>query len=274
MTGKIFITGAFGTVGTALADLPGEKVLFDRGIPAEFKDKANVVRGDIQDQALLEKWMQGCAAVVHLAASASPLSSWEDVLQNNILGTQTVLEAAKEAKVERVIFASSNHVVGMVEIENEPRIYEAGHGILVTKESEPRPDSYYGVSKLFGENLGRYFAENGGPRFYALRIGSVHAAWEDHPYAEAEGLLRADKCQRGDALYERKVKRQKALWLSRRDLVQLVQRCLEYDGARSDIFYGVSNNSTRWLDIDYAKKQLGYSPQDSGARLKATPVTA
>lgn len=271
MAGKIFITGAFGIVGTALTDLPGDKVLFDREVPAEFQGKPNVVGGDIQDRTLLEKSMQGCAAVVHLAASASPLSSWEDVLDNNILGTQVVLEAARTSKVERVIFASSNHVVGMVEIENEPRIYEAGHGIMMTKESEPRPDSYYGVSKLFGEYLGRYLTENGGPRFYALRIGSVHAAWEDHPYAEAEAWLRAGNCKRGDDLYERKVKRQKALWLSRRDLVQLLQRCLEYEGAPFDIFYGVSNNSTRWLDIDYAKTQLGYRPQDKGEEWKAVP---
>lgn len=269
--GKIFITGAFGVVGTALADLPGDKVLFDLKVPSEFQEMPNAVCGDIQDRALLEKSMQGCAAVVHLAASASPLSSWNDVLQNNILGMQVVLEAAKAANVERVIFASTNHVVGMVEIENEPRIYEAGHGIMVTKESEPRPDSYYGVSKLFGENLGRYWAENSGPHFYALRIGSVHAAWEDHPYAEAEALAREGKCQRGDELYERKLKRQKALWLSRRDLVHLVQGCLEYEGASFDIFYGVSNNSTRWLDIEYANKQLGYRPQDKGEEWQAVP---
>lgn len=269
--GRIFITGAFGIVGTALADLPGDKVLFDKVIPNDLQGRTNVVQGDIQDRGLLERSMNSCTAVVHLAASASVQSSWDEVLKNNILGTRAVLEAARAAKVDRVIFASSNHVVGMVEVENEPRIYETGHGIMLTKESEPRPDSYYGVSKLFGENLGRYLAENDEPRFYALRLGSVHTAWEDHPYAEAEGLLRAGKCKRGDALYKRKVKRQKALWLSRRDLVQLVQRCLEYDGPAFDIFYGVSDNPTRWLDIGYANRQLGYSPQESGVTWTEAP---
>jgi len=255
MTGKIFITGAFGVVGSALLELPGKKVLFDREVPAEFEGKPNVVRGEIQDRELLDQSMKGCAAVVHLAASASPLSSWEDVLQNNILGTRAVLEAAKAARVERVIFASSNHVVGMYEEDKKPQIYEPGYGFMLTKESEPRPDSYYGVSKLLGENLGRLIAEKEkGPKFYSIRIGRVFKKENEY--------------------YEEDEKRMRALWLSRRDLVQLVQGSLEYDGPLFDIFYGVSDNPTRWLDIEYAKRQLGYKPQDSGARLKAAPVKA
>jgi nucleoside-diphosphate-sugar epimerase len=253
--GKVFITGAFGIVGTALVDLPGENVLFDKQIPAEFVGKPNVVQGDIQDRAFLEQSMKGCRAVVHLAASARVQSSWEDVLKNNIIGIQVVLEASKAAGVERVVFASSNHVVGMYEEDKKPNIYEPGHGIMLTKETEPRPDSLYGVSKLFGENLGRYVSEKeAGPKFYSIRIGRVFP--EGHEY------------------YQEDEKRMRAIWLSRRDLRQLVQGCLDYDGPLFDIFYGVSNNSTRWLDIEYAREQLGYLPQDNGVSLKAAAVTA
>ncbi len=255
MTGKIFITGAFGTVGTALADLHGEKMLFDKVIPDEFDRKPNVVRGDIQDRDLLEKSMQGCSAIVHLAATPDVESSWDKVLKDNIIGTRAVLEAAKSNRVERVIFASSNHVMGMYEENKRPKIYELGHGIMLTKETEPRPDSYYGVSKLLGENLGRLMAEKEkGPKFYSIRIGRVF--------------------KKGKEYYEEDEKRMRALWLSRRDLLQLVQCCLEYDGPPFDIFYGVSDNPTRWLDIDYAKRRLGYKPQDSGATLEAAPVAA
>ncbi len=255
MAGKIFITGAFGVIGTALADLPGEKVFFDKAVPNQFLGEPNVVQGDIQDQALLEESMEDCTAVVHLAASSSVKSSWEEVLNDNILGTQAVLEAAKTTGIERVVFASSNHVVGMYENDNKPEIYEPGHGIMLSKETKPRPDSLYGVSKLFGENLGRYIAEKEqGPKFYSIRIGRVFG--KEHEY------------------YEEDEKRMRALWLSRRDLVQLVQRGLHYKGPQFDIFYGVSDNPTRWLDIEYAKRQLGYMPQDSGARLKAAPVKA
>jgi NAD+ dependent glucose-6-phosphate dehydrogenase len=263
MSGKILITGAFGRCGTALFDLDQEKVLFDIFVPGEYQGQPNVIEGAIQDTALLEKSMRGCDAVVHLAASPAVSSSWEDVLQNNIVGMKSVLQAAKSANVKRVIFASTNHVVGMVELENTPRIFEPGHGIMLTKESELRPDSYYGVSKILGEQLGRYEAENGGPRFFALRIGSLHPANADHPYAEAEAAVVAGRCQRGDGYYEEKVKRQKALWLSRRDFAQLVSICLTYDGPLFDIFYAVSANPNRWLDIEYARAQLGYTPQDN-----------
>ncbi len=79
--GKIFITGAFGIVGTALADLPGDKVFFDKAVPNQFLGQPNVVQGDIQDRALLEQSMQGCTAVVHLAASSTVKSSWEEVMR-------------------------------------------------------------------------------------------------------------------------------------------------------------------------------------------------
>ncbi len=275
MAGKIFITGAFGIVGTALADLPGEKVLFDRQIPAEFQGKPNVVHGDIQDRTLLEKSMQGCATVVHLAASASVESSWEQVLQNNIFGTQILLKVAAALKVERVIFASTNHVVGMYELHNKPQIYEPGHGIMLTKDVEPLPDSSYGVSKLLGESLGRYMAEKeNGPKFYALRIGTVLRKEHEYLYGVSNEDVKEKKYEAGSDDYIQSAKRLQATWLSGEDLVQLVQLCVDYQGPPFDIFYGVSDNPTRWLDIEYAKKQLGYKPQDSGARLKAAPVMA
>jgi nucleoside-diphosphate-sugar epimerase len=273
MSDRILITGAFGKVGTALLELPGELVLYDQQVDPSYKSQVHTAQGLIQDRPLLEKAMRGCRAVVHLAATPEVNATWENVLRNNILGTQRLLEVAREAGVERVIFASSSHVVGMVELENYPAIYEAGHGIMVTKDAAHRPDSYYGVSKAFGEDLGRYVAEKeDGPRFYALRIGGVHAAPLDHPYSVAEGEVAAGLCARGDKAYELIVKRQKAIWLSRRDLFQLVWRCLEYDGPLFDIFYGVSNNDARWLDIEYAKKVLGYRPQDNGTEWTGPPA--
>jgi nucleoside-diphosphate-sugar epimerase len=269
--GKVLITGAFGKVGTALANLEREKVLLDRAVPSDYSG-TDAVKAEIQDRDALRSALRGCSAIVHLAGSAAVESSWDEVVENNIVGMQILMETAKEAQVERVIFASTNHVVGMVEKLNAPRIYEEGHDIMLTKEAAPQPDSLYGVSKLFGENLGRYVAENGGPRFYAVRIGAVRGEQEDHPYADAEAAVRSGACRRGDAAYELSVRRQKALWLSRRDLVQLIERCLDYDGPAFDIFYGVSDNPTRWLDIEYARQQLGYRPQDSSAHWAAAPL--
>lgn len=271
MPGKILITGAFGRVGRALHGLSAEEVLFDLHVPADYQG-INAVEGAVQERATLHKAMSGCDAVLHLAASPAVDSSWDEVLENNMVATQVLLETAKELKVERIVFASSNHAVGMVEIENAPRIYEEGHGLLLTKQAETRPDSLYGVSKVFGENLGRYFAENGGPRFYALRIGALRGEGYDHPYSDAELAVKNGECKRGDATYELKVRRHKAIWLSRRDLAQLVRLCLGYQGPLFDIFYGVSNNSARWLDIEYARKQLGYQPEDNGAEWTKAPT--
>jgi nucleoside-diphosphate-sugar epimerase len=269
---KTLITGAFGRVGLALKNLPGEKVLMDLHVPADYRGPDRAVQGAVQDRAAVREAMQGCDAIVHLAASGAVDSSWSDVLENNIIATQVLLEVAKDLGVERVMFASTNHVVGMVEIENAPRIYEAGHGILVTKDSETRPDSFYGVSKVFGENLGRFFAENSGPKFYALRIGALRGEGYDHPYSDAELAVERGECKRGDSVYELKVRRHKAIWLSGRDLAQLVLLCLDYQGPAFDIFYGVSDNPTRWLDIEHARRQLGFRPQDSSAQWNAAPV--
>lgn len=270
--GKVLITGAFGQVGTALSDLHVEKVLMDFQVPADYLGPDATIQGAVQDRKVLRQAMSGCSAVVHLAASAAVESSWDDVLEHNIVALQALLETAKELDVERVIFASSNHAVGMVELENAPRIYEPGHGIMLTKDSATCPDSLYGVSKVFGENLGRYYAENSGPKFYALRIGALRSEEKDHPYSDAEAGVKAGLYKRGDEAYELMVRRHKAIWLSRRDLAQLVERCLSYEGPAFDIFYGVSNNPARWLDIEYAHKQLGYVPRDSSADWMVAPA--
>jgi nucleoside-diphosphate-sugar epimerase len=185
------------------------------------------------------------------------------VLENNIEGIANVLEAARIARIEPVVFLSSNHVVGMYELDNAPAIYELNHRIVVDRRAAVRPDSYYGISKAMGEDLGRVHAESGGPRFYAIRIGSVRRAHEDHPFAYAEHGVRDGKWDRGSPEYAIQEKRLKALWLSRRDFVQLVDKCLQYDGPPFDVFYGVSDNPRRWLDIGHARRALGYEPQDN-----------
>lgn len=268
---KIFITGACGKCGTALVALPYDKVFFDRlGCVSELLGE-HFVQSDLNDIDVLAEAMQGCDAVIHLAASTSPESTWEETLRNNIEGTRNVLKIACDMGVEWFILASSNHVVGMYEVDNAPQIYELGHGIVVDRHAPIRPDSYYGVSKAFGESLGRYFAENGGPKFYAIRIGAVQGAEDDHPYAYAEDGVKKGLWERGSEAYQLKEKRLKAIWQSRRDFVQMIDLCLQYDGPTFDIFYGVSDNPRRWLDIEHAKAVLGYQPQDNAEHWTSPP---
>jgi nucleoside-diphosphate-sugar epimerase len=140
---------------------------------------------------------------------------------------------------------------------------------MLTQDANVRPDSFYGVSKAFGENLGRFYAENGGPKFYAIRIGAlVH---EDHPYAHAERGVISGKWERDSPQYNLMVKRLKSLWISKRDFVQLINLCLQYNAPNYDSFYAVSNNPRRWLDIEYPRKRLGYEPQDNAEEWLSPP---
>jgi len=269
---KVFITGGCGSCATALLDLPCDKVFFDRCECIDELTNRHFIQGDINDTHLLTEAMQGCDAVIHLAAWHEPPDDWVSIIANNIEGTLNVMNAACELNIERVIFASTNHVVGMYELDNTPQIYEQGHNIIIDRNTPVRPDTPYGISKVFGEQLGRYMAGKGGPRFYAIRIGSVLDRINDHPFAYAEAGVREGSCERNSEAYQRRVKRLKATWLSRRDFAQLIHLCLQYNGPVFDIFYGVSDNSTRWFDIEHAKDVLGYQPKDNAEYFRNPPI--
>ncbi|MFB6218648.1 MAG: NAD(P)-dependent oxidoreductase, partial [Halobacteriaceae archaeon] len=131
------------------------------------------------------------------------------------------------------------------------------------------PDSYYGVSKSFGEDLGRYYVEREGPveRFYALRIGGLLAAAYDHPYGYLERARDRgeDVPDPGTEAYARSARRTQAMWLSRRDCAHLVECCLEDRSHSFSVFYGVSDNSDRWFDLEHARATVGYNPRDDAA---------
>ena len=260
----VFITGISGTCGSALAASIGEIVGFDRRPPeCALNPGQRFVQGDLSDIRTLNQAINGCSAIIHLAADGSPSAGWPSVLVNNIEGTRNLLTAARNCAVERVVFASSNHAVGMYEIESAPGIYGLEKKKRIGKDDPVRPDSLYGLSKAFGENLGRYFAETGGPKFYALRIGAVLDADNDHPFAYAENGVQEGRWARGSEAYRKQELRLKAIWQSRRDFVQMVTKCLGYDGPCFDIFYGASDNPRCWFDLDHAKTALGYHPADN-----------
>jgi uronate dehydrogenase len=135
-----------------------------------------------------------------------------------------VLEAARRSGVRRVIYASSNHAVGFYR-----RVETIDHRVY------PRPDSRYGVSKVFGEALGSLYADKYGMEVVCLRIGNVNPRPVD--------------------------KRRLAIWISPRDLAQLVGLAIDRPGLSFEVVYGVSGNKRRWYDNANAER-LGYRPQD------------
>jgi len=240
MTRTVLITGANGLIGSqvrkALAHRYELRLLARRPI-----EGVEATVADIAQFEAIRPAFEGVDSVIHLAASAAVQSPWDAVLHNNIIGTYNVFEAARQAGVKQVIFASSNHAVGTYEMlyqsdPDQPTSRTIDHLVPVA------PDSLYGVSKVFGEALGRYYADHHGLRVICLRIGWINAqdAPEGKPFA-------ADT----------------TMWQSMRDFVHMVERCLEAETIRFDIFYGVSDNPHRLFDLEHARQVLGYHPRDN-----------
>lgn len=277
---NVLVTGAYGRCGTAIIDHLHDREEYeftyfnrsDRGPNHEYGGYDTVV-GNITDYEAVRDATEGHDAVIHLAGFPYVSGSFEDVLEPNILGTFNVLRAAQEVEVDSVVFASTNHVVGGYESEFAPELYDSESTLLIDHTDPVRPDSFYAVSKLYGENLGRYFVENyeHPSQFYALRICSTRHAEYDHPYGDAEQGVDDDKWERGSDEYENEVARMKATWCSRRDFSSLVECCLIDDTVDFDVFYGVSGNRHRWFDLEHARSVVGYVPRDDGSDWDSPP---
>ena len=286
----VLITGANGTVGSAIIDRLGEtdEYEFTRLDAEDHPDRETIV-ADITNLDELRGHFDDVDAVIHLAAAVDLSGSWEKILQNNIVGTYKILQAAAEAEVEKFVFASSIHTVGMYEIELSPEIYDPDYDLAVTHEDPMRPDSFYGLSKVFGEAVGRLFIESQEnplgdfhptyvtntreypKNFYALRIKTVLGDEYDHPYGLGEMGVDEGWWERDSEEYEYMADRLKCTWLSHRDLGQLVDRLLGHDEPGFDIFWGVSGNDGTWVDLSHTRDVLGYEPRDNGAEWDAPP---
>jgi nucleoside-diphosphate-sugar epimerase len=204
---------------------------------------------DIRDASQVKEALRSAAplqALLHLAADPRNDAPWEAVLPNNIIGTRNVFEAARETGVERVVFASSNHVTGAYEgFKPDRHLHREHEPPLISVRDPIRPDGYYGVSKAFGEALARYFAAQYGISFICLRIGAVLV--DDDPTANPRYMR---------------------VWLSHRDLVQLVKRSLAATHIPFGVYYGVSKNRGAFWDISDARWDLGYDPQDDASKVE------
>ena len=222
----ILITGAAGDVGTHLRRELAAKYQIRasdlRNLKEKFKGQ-KFVRADISKMSDALQITKGVDAIVHLGGY-SVEGPWAGILNANIIGCYNVFEAARRNGVKRILFPTSNHATGFY-----------GRNQTIDHRVYPKPDSRYGVSKVFGEALASLYADKYGMEMFCMRIGNV-------------GPLPLDK-------------RRLSIWFSPRDLAQLVTVGIEHPGIRFEIVYGVSRNKRSWYDNANAYR-LGYKPQD------------
>jgi uronate dehydrogenase len=233
------ITGAAGGIGTRLRRLlkgvyPVLR-LSDRVRPSDLAADEEFVAADLTDAAAVERAVAGMEGIIHLGGISTE-QPWEEILQGNIIGTYNLFEAARKAGVKRVVFASSNHAVGFY-----PRRRRLGTTAIV------RPDSRYGVSKVFGEALGALYADKYGLRVLSIRIGNFN----DTPIDE----------------------RRLSIWIMPEDLVQLIRIGLEHPDLHYEVVYGTSDNVRGWWDNETAYR-LGYRPTGASERWSAAALAA
>ena len=221
---RVLITGAAGRIGSTIAknlidryELRG----FDRVPMPALEDS---IVGDIADFDALLKATRDVEAIIHLAGVPSGGAPWEEVLPSNFVGTYNAFEAAHQNGVRRLAFASRAGLLGPYP-QNEQR----------TMEMLPRPESYYSVSKVFGENLGYMYSARFNMEVVCVRIGNFNSERDqpEHPHHLSHG-----------------------------DCAQVFERAITHPGVKFEVVFGVSDSNWPLYDLDHGRKAIGYEPGD------------
>lgn len=235
MLKKLLITGANGNLGTVCRERLGHVAETIRVSALDGLGEAGaneeVVYADLGDKAAVEALVEGCDGIVHLGGQ-SVEAPWEVIRNANIDGVFNLYEAARKSSVTpRIIFASSNHAIGFHEqIER------------LDAKSTTRPDSLYGVSKVFGEAIASMYYDKFGIETASVRIGSCFPEPKDH--------------------------RMLATWMSHDDFIRLIERIFTVPRLGCPIIYGASDNDVSWWD-NHEVAYLGWRPQDNSERFRA-----
>jgi uronate dehydrogenase len=231
----VLITGAAGYLGSVLRAGLRNRFrlrLTDRvTLPTPLDPSEEFHLAELENPAAWDPLMRGVDAVVHLGASLQEAGPWETILGANIAGTYNVFESARRCGVRRVVYASSHHVTGFHRRQRR-----------IGVDAPLRPDSRYGVAKVFGEALGRLYADKHGMSVVCQRIG---VARPRPPH-----------------------RRSLSNWLSERDYVELTRCCLVAPHLHFHVVYGVSDSSQSFYDPAPAEA-IGFVPQDNADDYRA-----
>lgn len=233
---KILITGADGWIGRHLVPFLAEKhelrlmVLDAEADSAKFiASYGEIVECRLEDLDGLKSLAQGIDTVVHLAAVVDYNAAWKPLLDTNIIGTYNIVVATKAAGCRRIILASSVHAVIAY-----PNNFE------VETNMPFRPGTLYGVTKVFKEALGSYMAAREGLSSIVIRIGG---------YGDKDSIT-----QNTDPI-------PLSFFISKEDMNQLVDLCIEDVEIHFAVVNGTSDNKHKRLALEDTSEFLGYEPE-------------
>jgi uronate dehydrogenase len=232
---RILLTGASGALGTVLRKPVSAmaKVLRLSDIK-EIKERSSheeIVTGDLADADAVSRMTRDVDAVIHMGGAVGAELPFDEILQSNIIGFKNLYEACRKNGVKRVIWGSSNHAVGFY-----PRTQR------IDASATPRPDSFYGVSKVFGEAMAQYYWDKFKLESVSIRIGSCFPKPKD--------------------------RRMLTTWQSYPDFVHLVECCLRAPRVEHTVVYGVSHNDSQLWDNRMAA-HLGYRPKENAESFRS-----
>ncbi|MGF6602127.1 uronate dehydrogenase [Paraburkholderia sp. GAS448] len=223
---KIALSGAGGQLGSVV-----RTALLARGVPlrsaggsrplAPLVEGEDLMHGDLRERGVVDRLLEGVDVLIHFAGTSveRPLP---EIIDNNLRALVEVYEGARRHGVRRVVFASSNHAIGMYPVTEH-----------LSLDCELRPDGFYGLSKVWGESLARMYWDKHGIETICVRIGSC---------------------------IERPTEpRHLSTWFGHGDLLHFIDRCIEATDVGFMVVWGVSANKRSWWDNRGAKR-LAYQP--------------
>jgi nucleoside-diphosphate-sugar epimerase len=256
---KVLVTGASGLIGGLTIAQLGDKYEFS-GLSRRPVAGIPHTQADIADLEAIRRACRGMDMVLHLAAETEDYDDWDKVMASTIGGALNVYRAAQEAGVWRVVFMSTGSTMcGYEWFEGSPYGKLARNELdrlppdarMLTHTDPPRPDSFYGVGKLFGENTGRLFSDRYGMSVLCIRLGAVLPSDRPELIRHFPG------------------------YLSQADAVQMIDKCLAAPMSLAfDIFDAISENSRRWRDTNHAKDVIGWQPTGSSDNFDPNELTA
>ncbi len=225
---KVLLTGASGALGRQITRHMAAKgfqlVLTDIApFPDEIPPGCSFHKADLADGMAILRLAEGCGTILHFGG-CSVERPFSEVLMPNIAGLYHIYEAARREKA-RVIFASSNHAIGFHERSEK-----------LDADCQMLPDGYYGLSKAYGELMGRMYWYKHGVENVSIRIGS--------------------------SLPEPRNERALSTYMSFGDVCRFCEAATVASHVESYTIWGASNNARSYWGADDREK-IGWAPTDS-----------